>query len=60
MKTLDNRQIVSSLNPRNIINVEIDYFITTDKIILDRAKMIQEQTNLTDIHPGKSGKIEYL
>jgi predicted nucleic acid-binding protein len=60
LKALDNLQIASALNLRAIKNVQIDYFITTDKDILDEAKVIREQTNLTVIHPEKLGEIEYL
>jgi predicted nucleic acid-binding protein len=60
LKALDNLQIASALNLRDIKNIPIDYFITTDKSILDQAKVIQAQTNLTAIHPEKLSEIEYL
>ena len=60
LNSLDNLQIASALNLRDIKNIKIDYFTTTDKNILDHAKAIQEQSNLTVIHPEKLGEIEYL
>jgi len=60
LKTINNLQIASALNLRDIQNIPIDYFVTTDNDILDQAKAIQEQTNLTIIHPEKLAEIEYL
>lgn len=60
LKGLDNLQIASALNLRDIQNVQIDYFVTTDTDILNQAEAIQGQTNLTVIHPEKLAEIEYL
>ena len=60
LRSLDGLQIASALNLRDIKNIHIDYFVTTDKIILDQGKDIQKSTNLTIIHPEKLIDIEHL
>ena len=60
LRTLDNLQIASALNLKEIRNIDIDYFATTDENILNQAKKILELTNLTIIHPKDLIKIEHL
>lgn len=60
LKTLDNLQIASALNIKEIRNVDIDYFVTTDETILNQAKKIQEMTDLTILHPKDLIKIEHI
>jgi len=60
LRTLDNLQIASALNIRDIRNIRIDYFITIDKVILDLSKEIQKTVNLTIIDPETFMDIEHL
>ncbi|MHA1279595.1 MAG: type II toxin-antitoxin system VapC family toxin [Candidatus Helarchaeota archaeon] len=60
LRTLDNLQIASALNIRDVRNIRIDYFITTDKVILDVSKEIQKAINLTIIDPETFVDIEHL
>ena len=60
LRTLDNLQISAALNLRDIKNLKIDYFVTTDREILNLSKVIKDSTNLTIIHSEKLVEIEHL
>lgn len=60
LRALDNLQIACTLNIRDIKDIEIDYFVTTDEIILNNAKNIKDLTDLTIIHPDTLIEIENL
>lgn len=60
LRTLDNLQIAAALNLRDVKNFKIDYFVTTDNVILEQSKNIQKETNLTIIHPEKLIDVEHL
>ncbi|MHA1300711.1 MAG: PIN domain-containing protein [Candidatus Helarchaeota archaeon] len=60
LRALDNLQISAALNIRDLTNIRLDYFVTTDKLILDNAKKIQDLTNLTIIHSEKLIEIENI
>jgi len=60
LRTLDNLQIASAVNIRDILGIKIDYFITTDSLILENAKSIREYTHLTIIHPQKLVELENI
>ncbi|MHA1378663.1 MAG: PIN domain-containing protein [Candidatus Helarchaeota archaeon] len=60
LRTLDNLQIASALNIRDIKNIRVDYFVTTDQIILDNSKKIQKLLGITIINSEKLIDIENL
>ncbi|NVM05180.1 MAG: hypothetical protein HWN67_22870 [Candidatus Helarchaeota archaeon] len=60
LRTIDNLQLSSALNIRDIKNIHLDYFVTTDEVILDNAKEIQKLTHVTIIHSEKLIEIEKI
>ncbi|NHI94610.1 MAG: PIN domain-containing protein [Candidatus Lokiarchaeota archaeon] len=60
LRTLDNLQLAACLNLKNVKNLKIDYFITSDELILNQSKIIQKLVDLTVIHPEKLIEIEHL
>ncbi|MFX0133526.1 MAG: PIN domain-containing protein [Candidatus Hodarchaeota archaeon] len=60
LRALDNLQFAAALNIRDIKNIRLDYFVTTDDIILNNSKEIQKLTNLTVIHSEKLIEIEKI